>query len=250
MKNAYTETRMPLPFVGTSLTEHPRDLCANCSARGICWSSHLHNREIAPFAGGQPVRSVVKRGAYLCRANSDLKSLFAVHSGSLKSSLVDEAGREQIVGYHIGRDLLGLEGIDTGKHVCDVVALEDTEVCKIPFATLQKLCATLPELQSNLHRTMGREIGRSYAAMHALSVPSSLVRVAAFLRGLAQRYAESGESGTHFKLYMTRHEIASLLGLELETVSRAFSRLRDAQIISVCGRNIEIKSLERLQAVM
>ena len=124
--------------------------CVDCSARGICWSSWRHGREIAPFESGQPVHSRIRRGAYLYRANSDLKFLFALHSGSVKRSLVDTAGREQIVGYYHGRDLLGLEGIATGKHVCDVVALEDTEVCKIPFGTLQKLCGKLPELQSNL----------------------------------------------------------------------------------------------------
>ena len=96
---------------------------------------------------------------------------------------------------------------------------------------------------------MGREIGRSYAAMQALILPGSLVRVAAFLLRLSRCYAENGESGTHFKLTMTRHEIASLLGLELETVCRAFSRLRDAEIIAVCNRNIEIRSRERLQAI-
>ena len=132
----------------------------------------------------------------------------------------------------------------------DAVALEDTDVCEIPFDQLEQLSGKIPALQHHFHRIMSREIARDYGVMLLLGSMRAEERLAAFLLNLSQRFAARGYSPTRFNLRMTRHEIGSYLGLKLETVSRAFSRLREEGMISVQSRSIELKNIDKLRALM
>src|ERR1019366_10158350 len=118
---------------------------------------------------------------------TELRFLFAIRSGSLKSCVLDKFGHEQIIGFHITPELLGMDAIDTGEHVCNVIALEDSEICKIPFSDLQQLSREIPELDRNLKRMISHEIGRAYGAMLLLGSMHADERAASFLLNLSHR---------------------------------------------------------------
>src|SRR5690606_147669 len=146
--------------------------------------------------------------------------------------------------------LLGLDAIDGSRHMSDTVALEDSEVCELPFPLLEQLSRELPSLQQQLHRVMSREIVREHGVMLLLGSMRAEERLAAFLLNLSQRVAARGYSPTDFNLRMTRREIGSYLGLKLETISRAFSALQEQGLMEVRQRQLRILDLPGLKAVL
>jgi CRP/FNR family transcriptional regulator len=195
-------------------------------------------------------RRRVKRGEYLYRAGAPLEALFAIRSGFLKSCVVYEDGREQVTGFHMMGEVIGLDAISQEKHTCDTVALEDTELCEIPFSRLEELTRDIAPLQRHFHRIMSREIVRDHGVMLLLGSMRAEERLANFLINLSQRFATRGYSGQEFHLRMTREEIGSYLGLTLETISRIFSRFQDDGLIEVNNRHIRIKDAERLRSLV
>ena len=133
-------------------------------------------------------------------------------------------------------------------HACDAVALENSEVCELPFNKLEALSRELPSLQRHLHKIMSREIVRDQGIMLLLGSMRAEERLAVFLLNLSQRFAVRGLSPTQFQLRMSRQEIGSYLGLKLETVSRAFSQFQSSGLISVNTRSIELIDLPGLRA--
>ncbi len=226
-----------------------RSACAACNLRPDCIPAGLNARELARLEGLITPRHRVRRGAYLCRAGTDLQSLSALRCGSLKSAIADQEGREQIIGFHLPGELLGLDAIATGRHTSDVIALEDSEVCRFPFAQLQELSREIPTLAQHLRRLMSSELGRTHRAMLVLGSMRAEERVATFLRDLAARLHARGYSETQLVLRMTRAEIGSFLGLKLETVSRTFSNFQRDAIIEVQGKDIRILDAENLKAL-
>jgi CRP/FNR family transcriptional regulator len=195
-------------------------------------------------------RRKLKRGTDLYRAGESLAALYAIRSGFMKSCVLNVDGREQVAGFHMAGDLLGLDAIGGGSHTCDTIALEDTEVCEIPFASLEQLSRELPSLQHQLHRVMSREIVRDYGVMLLLGSMSAEERLAAFLLNLSQRFAARGYSPSEFRLRMTREEIGSYLGLKLETVSRALSSFHERELIKVRQKQVRIVDFPGLKAVL
>ena len=173
-----------------------------------------------------------------------------MRTGFLKSCVLHDDGREQVAGFHMMGELLGMDAIGSGNHMCDAIALEDSEVCEIPFGELERLGRDIPALQQHFHRIMSREITRDYGVMLLLGSMRAEERLAAFLLNLSQRFVARGYSSTQFILRMTREEIGSYLGLKLETVSRAFSHFQNEGMISVHGKDIEIKAIERIRAML
>ena len=224
--------------------------CQTCGLRELCLPAGLAARDLQRLEHIVNRKRPLKRGDYLYRAGGALQSLYAVRTGFLKSSVLHDDGREQVAGFHMMGDLVGMDAIGTGKCMCDSIALEDTEVCEIPFPQLENLSRDLPTLQQHFHRIMSREIARDYGVMLLLGSMRAEERLAAFLLNLSQRFAARGYSPTQFILRMTREEIGSYLGLKLETVSRAFSHFQSENIIAVQNKNIEIKDPERLRTLM
>ena len=224
--------------------------CSKCGLHEICLPAGLDLLDVQRLEHIVHRKRPLKRGEYLYRAGGPLQSLYAVRTGFLKSSVLHDDGREQVAGFHMMGELVGMDAIGTGKHMCDSIALEDTEVCDIPFGELESLSRDLPALQQHFHRIMSREIARDYGVMLLLGSMRAEERLAAFLLNLSQRFAARGYSAVSFILRMTREEIGSYLGLKLETVSRAFSRFQSENVITVQNKSIEIKDLERLHALV
>ena len=227
-----------------------RVACSSCSLRELCLPAGLDPGEMERVDQLVTSRRKLRRGADLYRAGEPLAALFAIRSGFMKSCVLHDDGREQVAGFHMAGDLLGLDAIGGGSHTCDTVALEDSEVCEIPFSYLEQLSRELPSLQQQLHRIMSREIVRDYGVMLLLGSMSAEERLAAFLLNLSQRFATRGYSPSEFRLRMTREEIGSYLGLKLETVSRAFSGFQDRGLIDVRQKHVRILDLPGLKAVL
>ncbi|MBX3592462.1 MAG: helix-turn-helix domain-containing protein [Burkholderiaceae bacterium] len=199
-------------------------------------------------AGG--TRRRVRRGEYLYRLGAPFHALYGIRAGSFKSVLLTEDGREQVTGFHMGGEVLGLDGIGSESYAGDAVALEDSEVVEIPFEELDALACREPALQRELFRMLAGEIQRERSLMLLLGSMRAEERLAAFLINLSQRLCARGFSAHRFLLRMTREEIGSLLGLKLETVSRILSRFQVEGLIGVRNREVEIVSMQALRAVI
>jgi CRP/FNR family transcriptional regulator, anaerobic regulatory protein len=219
--------------------------CSTCKLRELCLPCGLDAPDTALLGDLIYTRKRVKRGESLYRAGAAFDSLFAVRSGFFKSSVVLEDGRVQVTGFHMAGEILGMDGIGTESHAADVTALEDSEVCIIPYARLEQ-----PGLQRQLHKVMSRELVRDQGVMMLLGTMRAEERLAAFLLNLSQRFVARGFSPHEFHLRMTRDEIGSYLGLSLETVSRLFSGFQEDGLIYVQQRHIRIRDIPGLKAVM
>ncbi|MBI1965902.1 MAG: fumarate/nitrate reduction transcriptional regulator Fnr [Betaproteobacteria bacterium] len=227
-----------------------RVACSSCSLRELCLPAGFKAREMERIDGLVDQRRRVRKGEHLYRAGDPLTALYAIRSGFMKSCVLHEDGREQVAGFHMMGDLLGMDAIGGGHHMSDTMALEDSEVCEMPFTILERLSREFPPLQLQLHRVMSREIVRDYGVMLLLGSMKAEERLAAFLLNLSQRFAVRGYSPTEFNLRMTRQEIGSYLGLKLETVSRAFSSFHQHQLVEVRHRHVRILDPGGLKAVL
>ena len=237
-------TGSPAPVISIrDLKSH----CSTCSMRELCLPGGLSAEDLKQVDALIGSRVKLKKGDALYRAGDPFQSLYAVRLGSLKTTVLAEDGREQVSGYHMLGDIIGLDGIGTERHGCQAVALEDTEICVLPFERLEDLARAVPQLQHNLHLFLSREISRDHNIMLLLGSMRAEERLAVFLLNLADRYRRRGYSSTEFVLRMTREEIGSHLGLKLETVSRLFSRFHEEGLIQVQGRAVKLLNAAALK---
>ena len=230
-----------------------RDLrthCSTCSMRELCLPVGMTPDELKQVDDIATARRRVRKGDALYRAGETFTALYALRVGSLKTTVLAEDGREQVAGYHMPGDIVGMDGAGSGVHGCAATALEDAEACVLPFDHLADLARRLPTLQHNLHRFLAREIARDHSVMLLLGSMRAEERLAAFLLNLSERYRTRGYSSTEFVLRMTREEIGSYLGLKLETVSRLFSRFQREGTIAVRGREVRILDLPAMRRLV
>ena len=195
------------------------------------------------------VPRAVKKGDRLFRKGQSFGDIFAVRSGSFKSSLTTDNGRDQVIGFHLPGDFLGLQGIAGQRHACDALALEDAEVCAMPFEHVETLSRELPPVQRLFYQLMSSEILRESHAIVMLGSLRAEGRVAAFLLDLLDRLKVRGFSENEMVLRMTREDIGSYLGLKLETVSRVLAKLSAGGLISVDNRHVRVLQREALAAL-
>jgi len=204
--------------------------CASCNLRELCLPVGMSNDQLDRLTTMVATKRAVTRGDTLFRAGDAFQSLYAVRTGFFKTCVSSEDGRDQVTGFQMAGELLGLDGIGSEKHTCDAVALEDSQVCVIPYQQLEDLSREFTDLQRQFHKIMSREIVRDHGVMLLLGSMRAEERLAAFLLNLTQRLRTRGFSATSLVLRMTREEIGSYLGLKLETVSRTFSKFQDEGI--------------------
>lgn len=224
--------------------------CSGCGLRELCLPCGLSGAELARLDELVYTRRRVRRGDSLYQAGDAFRSLYAVRSGFFKSTVMLEDGREQVTAFHMPGELLGLEGIGAGRHHSNAVALEDSVVCVIVFASLEQAAVEMRGLQQQFHKVMSRELVRDQGVMMLLGTMRADERLATFLLNLSQRFLARGYSATEFNLRMTRDEIGSYLGMKLETVSRAFSRFQEMGLIEVRQKDVRILDLPGLRRVM
>jgi CRP/FNR family transcriptional regulator len=218
--------------------------------RELCLPLGMSPEEVDRLDELVSTRRKVKRGESVFHSGEPFSALYAVRVGFFKTRLTSADGRDQVTGFFMGGELLGMDGIGTEKHTCTATALEDSDVCVIPFARLEDLSRDFEPLQRHFHKMMSREIVRDQSIMLLLGSMRAEERLAAFLLNLSQRLTSRGYSPSEFVLRMTREEIGSYLGMKLETVSRLFSRFQEDGLISVQQKNVHIVEIAGLRALL
>ena len=224
--------------------------CSNCNMRELCMPIGLDADELKRVDELVTKRPFVKRGSALFRAGDKFTAMYAIRSGFLKTCITSEDGRSQVTGFQMAGEIVGLDGIATDLHTCDAIALEDTEVCALPFERLEEIAREVQALQHHIHKIMSREIVREHGVMLLLGNMRAEEKLAAFLLNLVQRLHARGFSSSDLVLRMTRDEIGSYLGLTLETVSRTFSKFADDGIITVNQRQVHIQNADALKRLV
>lgn len=190
-----------------------------------------------------------KTGQRIHTIGQSFDTLFIVHSGFLKTVLIDEFGNEQVLSFPMKGDMFGVDGIHTKRYMSEAVALSNCDLILIPFKKFTQIGRSHIEFEHSVYTVMSRELVREQAMVSMLGALSAEARVARFLVSLSERFAEMGYSSKLFNLRMTRHEIGSYLGLTLETVSRTLSAFNEIGLISVDQRSIGIKDIDALRTL-
>ena len=224
--------------------------CTGCNLREMCLPEGLSDDEMQRMENLVYSRRKVKRGEALFRAGDKFTSVYAIRVGFFKTALMHGDGREQVTGFQMPGELLGLDGIGAGSHSSNAVALEDCEVCVLPFALIEEIGREIPALQRHLQSVLSREIVRDHGVMMLLGSMRAEERLAVFLLNLSKRFIRRGWSASDFHLRMTRDEIGSYLGLKLETVSRLFSKFQGDGLMEVNQKHVRIGNIAGLEQVL
>lgn len=224
--------------------------CSNCNLRELCMPVGLNDQQLQRIDEIVATRRKVKRGSTLFRNGETFTSLYAIRTGFFKTCVATEDGRDQVTGFQMAGEIIGLDGIVHDHHTCDAIALEDAEVCVMPFDGLEELSREITALQSHVHKVMSREIVREHGVMLLLGSMRAEERLAAFILNLVQRLHTRGFSSQELVLRMTREEIGSYLGLKLETVSRTFSKFVEEGMVEVKQRHVRILDTAALQRLV
>ncbi|MBK6007221.1 helix-turn-helix domain-containing protein [Ramlibacter ginsenosidimutans] len=233
--------------------EHARIRLAQCSplhVRESCLAGGLSQQDLEALDRLTFSRRRAHLGEPLYEAGQAFGQLYAVGSGTFKSCVTLADGRQQVTGFHLPGELLGLDGVGTGTYASGAIALEDSEVCVIPYANLRDASSAGAEVQGAIARLMSREIVRAHSLMLMLGSMNAEERLAAFLLSFSSRMKARGFSPTEFHLRMSREEIGSFLGMKLETVSRTFSSLVQKRLLDVNKRHVRIVDLQQLQSAL
>lgn len=220
--------------------------CSDCSLNPICLPVAVKTQELDELDSIIKRSKPLKKGEHLFRASDPFKSIYAVRSGTIKTYSVTEDGEEQVTGFYLPGEILGIDGIGTNAHSNSAKSLETAAVCEIPFDQLEKMASAIPSLQHHFFKLMSQEIQSDQQLIMLLSKKSAEERIGSLLLSISARHAKRGLSATLFRLPMSRNDIGNFLGLAVETVSRVFTRLQKQNIIAVDGKEIEILSMEEL----
>lgn len=223
-----------------------RQGCAQCSLQQLCLPAGISPAELNQLDEIVKRRRPVERGERLFRPGEAMHSLYVPRDGAFKTVSTNEDGEEQVIGFHLPGELIGLDALGSGSHRCEAVALTRANVCEVPFYELESVASAVPGLQHQLMRVIGQSVGRDQDHMDMLGKKQANERIALFLHGLGERFRNIGHSATDFKLPMSREDIARFLGLALETVSRGFGRLQEDGVIVVTGRHVQVTKVSEL----
>lgn len=223
--------------------------CGSCRLNTICMPVSLHIDDIEQLnqiiQRGKPLH----KGEYLFRANDPFSAVYAVRSGAVKTVTLTDNGEEQVTGFYLPGEILGMDGLATNVHTNSVLALETSSVCEIPFNRLEELSVKLPSLQRHFLQLMSREITQEQQMITLLNKNNAESRIASLLMSISVRNSSRNLSATIFLLPMSRTDLGNFLGLTIETVSRTFARLQKSKLIAVNKKEITILDIPGLQQI-
>ena len=224
--------------------------CATCSFYELCTPVTLENGEFELLDAVERQSRRIKKGEYLFHAGEEFSSLFAVRTGFFKTTVTLQDGRDQVTGFFMSGEMMGMDGIGMNRYSCDAIALEDSEVCELRLENLEEAGRRAPKINTHFFRLFSNEIVRDQSVMLLLGNMRAEERLAAFLLNLSQRLQHRGFSASDFILRMSRDEIGSYLGLKLETVSRTFSRFVEEGLVQVKQRHVRILNTAGLRSIV
>ncbi|MBI1892206.1 MAG: helix-turn-helix domain-containing protein [Burkholderiales bacterium] len=235
----------PFPSSGAAA----QNQCSSCPMKKLCMPAGLSDAQMQMVEQVVCRRRRVAAGGHLFRMGDPFTNLYVVSKGHFKTDRISEGGMQQITGFQMNGEMLGLDAIGSDRHSCDAIALENSEVCEIPFARFEKLFVEIPSLLRHFYRLMSREIEREQGAMLLLGSMNAEQRVAAFLVDIAIRYEDRGNLISFLQLPMSREDIGNHLGLTIESISRTLSKLKKKGWLKVHNRDLEILDFVSLESL-
>ena len=230
--------------------DHLKVRCKECNLRELCFPHGMNDEELDNMDAVVEQPRSLHKNDFLYRDGDKTMAIYAVRSGCVKTMTESANGDEQIVGFHLAGELLGLDGFADGAYSCNAVALETSSVCELPLDQLETLCHKLPGLQKQMRRIMGKEVSKDHKLLLLLGKMTADERLASFLLSLSTRMEERHWNANEFNLMMPRQDIANYLGMAVETVSRLFASFQNENIIEVDRRHITILDMGRLKAMV
>ena len=224
--------------------------CKNCSLSTLCLPLGLTPEDVDRLDAIVKRSRPLQRGDHLFRTDDAFRSLYVVKTGSVKTYTQCPDGSEQVVGFHLPGEILGLDAIQANKHGCSARVLETSAICELPFERLEELAGSISSLQHQMFRLLSKEIGQDTEMLALLGKSTAEERLASFLLSLSGRFKRRGFSPNDFFLSMSRQEIGSYLGLALETVSRLFTRFQEEGLLKVERKHVQILDLDGLNALV
>lgn len=219
--------------------------CHDCPLTRLCLPFNLNEGEISSLEGIIKRSRPLHKHEYLIRAGDPVQHVYAVRSGAFKTYLLNPDGIEQIIGFHLPSELIGLDAIGVERYPSYCLALETSMVCAIPLHQLEELAGLIPGLRKQLLHIMSRELNQEHEYQRHVR-ESAEQRLAAFLLNLSARYSKRGLSASNFVLPMNRSEIGNYLGMTTETVSRLFTRLRELNLVVSNGHEVRLPDIPAL----
>ena len=223
--------------------------CSNCNLNELCLPRGLNAEDLEKLEhivkGSRPIH----KGKHIFRADDPFVSLYAVRSGSVKLYVLNELGKEQIIGFYFPGEILGFDAIEHHKHACSAVALETTTFCSLPYDKINEICNQVPDLQNQMFHLLSRELSKENKLLLTINKRSAEERIATFLVSLSSRFHELGYSAKEYNLPMSRQEIGNYLGLTIETVSRSFTKFQRNGLVKINRKAIRLEDLPALHAI-
>lgn len=245
MPTKHQESTPPDPS-SRRIDDQASQFCHRCTFSSICVAAGYHKTELAELQYLVEHVGQFRAGEYIFRAGDPFRAIFAVRRGTVKTCVVDKDGREQVLGFYLPGEVIGLDAIYPDRFPCNAVALDATSFCRFSFPAISALASRVPAVQQHLFRMLSKGLGTATLPARDPRDHSADQRVAAFLMDLSDRYAERGFSSTRLHLSMSRGDIANYLRVAAETVSRVLSRFRSQELIRIDGRGLELLDLARL----
>lgn len=233
----------------THCAHDKRVSCGNCRLNTLCLPISLHLDDIDRLNEIVQRGKPLQKGEYLYRTHDRFSSLFAIRSGAVKAITLSDNGEEQVTGFYLPGEVVGLEGLAEDRYTNSVIALETASVCEIPFHRMEELSTNIPSLQRHVLQLMSREITQDQQIITLLSKSSAEQRIATLLLSISTRNSRRHLSATSFSLPMSRTDIGNFLGLTIETVSRVFTRLQKQGTLDVNRKDISINDLDELRQI-
>lgn len=221
--------------------------CASCGLQELCLPAGIDGDDLARLDAAVRDKRVLERGRALYRSGDAFHALFVVRSGALKTFVLDGAAGEQVIGFHLPGEIVGIDALASGHHESQAQALERTSMCELPFSELERITSQIPALHRQLLRLIGREVIKEHEHLVTMGQQQAQARLAIFLKSLAGRYETLRRNSKHLMLPMSRHDVASYLGLAVETVSRLFTRFEDMGVLAVQGKSVRVLRPDLLQ---
>ena len=227
-------------------TSESANKCSTCVLGQFCLPVGLNQEEIGKIDSLVTERVRLKKGDALYRQGDSLTAVYGIKFGTLKTEYTLPDGREQITGFHLPGEMLGLDGIGNNQYQSNAIALEDSEACIVKFNEFEILARQIPSLQHQFHRILSKELTQDQRHLLSLGSLRAEERLASFLLNFSDRLAARGYSPSEYHLRMSREEIGSYLGIQLETVSRLFSRFTESGLIQIKQRHIKLIDMDGL----
>ena len=221
--------------------------CSQCSLLELCLPKGLTREELEFFEQAVNPKKPLKKSEFLYRAGEEMTSLYTVKTGAFKANIDSADGQENIVGFYLPGELIGLDGIASGQYQCDIIALGDAHVCQLSYHEFQRIANKLPILREEILSISSSNMTTAQKMLFFIGKRPVEERLATFLIGLSQRYGARGLSDLRFQLSMSRHDIANYLGMAPETISRQFKKMQDQGLILIDNREITITDLPKLR---